>query len=249
MSEDSVKKVTPRSCSLALKETRQSDTVPARSPRRTCWSRVTAGPPRVVTAQCPTMVGDGVDRALVVHPRSRSSLCLPLRCRCDHCHKGFKKSSHLKQHVRSHTGEKPYKCELCGRGFVSSGVLKAHEKTHTGRYLPCPGVLLAVLAGRVPAPLPMLGCFHHAQRELRALRAQPQAATRLLSVSRVSLWTFYGDGVLQPVPLPLEPVTLVFRLILAVVGVVSFPPCRPAVLRCSPLALLGREGFRLGQLA
>lgn len=53
--------------------------------------------------------------------------------KCSYCLRGFKKSSHLKQHMRRHTGERPYNCVKCLRSFSSASVLKQHIRTHTGQ--------------------------------------------------------------------------------------------------------------------
>jgi uncharacterized Zn-finger protein len=55
-------------------------------------------------------------------------------CTFPNCNKIFSKELNFKEHIRTHTGEKPFKCLFpnCNKSFTQQGNLKKHEKIHLG---------------------------------------------------------------------------------------------------------------------
>ncbi|XP_062391648.1 zinc finger protein 232-like [Sardina pilchardus] len=52
---------------------------------------------------------------------------------CPYCERQFRKLCNLRNHVHTHTGERPYQCPECGAAFAQKHGMLEHRNIHTGQ--------------------------------------------------------------------------------------------------------------------
>uniref|UniRef100_A0A8C6WY91 Zinc finger protein 341 n=1 Tax=Neogobius melanostomus TaxID=47308 RepID=A0A8C6WY91_9GOBI len=80
---------------------------------------------KVIIPKRPRSSKKGTEGATADHLKGKGP-----KLKCNFCDKIFCKNFDLQQHIRSHTGEKPFQCIVCGRAFAQKSNVKKHMQTH-----------------------------------------------------------------------------------------------------------------------
>ncbi|XP_025106288.1 transcription factor E4F1-like isoform X2 [Pomacea canaliculata] len=59
------------------------------------------------------------------------SLSVRAICRCPVCNRAFRGASYMRQHMKSHTGDRPHICSICPKSFTTKDALNKHLVVHT----------------------------------------------------------------------------------------------------------------------